>query len=207
MPVLVSPSEKITRAECSCRSNVRGYVWAAMLIASRLPEILFHQFGFNPGVWLTLSQSIVLFGLAIFAAKQHSIEKLAGFIFALAALNFSWLVIVPWLETSSVIQNAYHSLGWSERFLLARTIRTVGAVLMMVTLIGSDISRRELFLTIGNWRVPVRLRQVLPIRISWGCFTAVLLFISSVVLSSYLFLTLRPHTQFMRDSLLHQSVS
>jgi len=121
-----------------------------------MPEIVCHEFGIHLGIWLSLGELLALVGLALLAAKQHSIKNLVGFILALAALKLGWDVLVPWIEASSVFHSITSSLDWSSRFFLARAIRVVGALLMLVTLIDSGIGRRELFLTVGNWRAPVQ---------------------------------------------------
>lgn len=164
-----------------------------MLIGSRLPEILCSQFGLVDQAWLPLSQTIVLLGLAMAAAKLRPVKNLAGFILAIAALKFSWDVVVPWLEASSVGHSTAQHLSWGGRFFLSRAIRTLGAVFMIFTLIGSGIGRRDLFLAVGNWGAPVQPDGFLFRRaISWTRLTVVLLLIFGVVLPAFLFLTLMP---------------
>jgi membrane protease YdiL (CAAX protease family) len=165
-----------------------------VLIGSRLPEILCSQFGLVAGIWLPLSQTIILLGLAVVAAKLRPIKNLAGFILAIAALKFSWDVVAPWIEASSVVQAVAQHLNWGGRFFLSRAIRTNGAVLMIITLFGSGIGRRDLFLAVGNWRAPVQ-REGFVFRrtISWTRLTMVLLLIFGVVLPLFLFITLLPN--------------
>jgi membrane protease YdiL (CAAX protease family) len=199
MPTLAPSSlEKITRCPPPQTWNGRGYAWSAVIIASRLPEIICHDFGFNAEVWISpLSQTIILFGLAILAAKLCPIKNLPGFILAIAALTLGWRVVVPWIETSTVFHSASHNLSWGGRFFLLRAIRTTGAAFMIVTLIGSGIGRRELFLKLGNWHAPVQPEPFLRFRrpIPWTRFAVTLLLIFGVLLSVYLYLTLHPQIE------------
>ena len=114
--------------------------------------------------------------------------------FAIAALKFGWHIAVPWIEASSVYQSFTSSLDWSRRFFLARAIRLIGALLMIVTLIGSGIGRRELFLMVGNWRAPVQPEPFLRFRrpVPWTRFAVALLLIFGVVLPLFLYFTLHP---------------
>jgi membrane protease YdiL (CAAX protease family) len=195
MPIIAtSPPEKITRGVPAPTWNGRGYAWSAVLIGSRLPEIVCRHFDINAEMWLPLSQTIILLGLAIVAAQIRPIKNLAGFILAIAALKFGWDVVAPWLAASSVVHSASRSLGWGGRFFLSRAVCTGGALLMIFTLIGSGIGRRELFLGVGNWRAPVQPEPFLCFRrpVSWTRFAVILFLIFGVVLPLFLFFTLHP---------------
>jgi membrane protease YdiL (CAAX protease family) len=159
-----------------------------------LPEIICRQLGVNAEMWLPLSQTIILLGLAVVVAKLCPIKNLAGFILAIAALKFGWDFAVPCFESSNIVHFASQYLDWAGRFFLARAIRTVGALLMVFTLIGSGIGRRELFLHVGNWRAPVQPEPFLRFRrsIPWTRFAVTLLLIFGVILPVYLLFTLHP---------------
>lgn len=166
-----------------------------MIIGSRLPEIICLQFGFNVELWVSpLAQTLILLGLAIVAAKQCPITNLTGFILAIAALTFGWRVAVPWIESLSFFHSVSHHLSWGGRFFLLRAIRTTGALLLIVTLVGSGIGRRELFLRFGNWRAPVQSEPFLWFQrpIPWTRFAVTLLLIFGVLLPAYLYSTLHP---------------
>lgn len=192
--VALSSPEKITRSAPPRIWNGREYAWGAVLIGSGLPEIACRYFGIDAGMWVGIGQASILLGLAIIAAKLCPIKNLAGFILAIAALSFGWRVAVPWIEASGVFHSATQYLNWGGQFFLSRAIRTVGALLLIVTLIGSGIGRRELFLRVGNWRAPVQPEPFLRFRrsIPWTRFMAVLLVIFGIVLPVFLFFTLHP---------------
>ena len=195
--VAISPAKRITRSAPSHSWNGRGYAWTAVFIGSGLPEIVCREVAISAGTWLILSQTIVLLGLAIIAVKLRPIGNPAGFILAIAAMQFAWHVAVPWIEASNVAHFASQYLNWSGRFFLSRAIRTVGAVFMIFTLIGSGTNRDELFLRIGNWRSPVKAEPFLRFRrpISWSRFALALLLIFGVLLPVYLYSTLHPRIQ------------
>jgi membrane protease YdiL (CAAX protease family) len=194
MPVLAALPEKIVRNPPPPSWSGRGYVWAATFLGSGFLEIVAHQFGLRAGIWLPLAETACLLALAMVAAKVCPIKNLAGFILAIAAMNFGWLVVVPWLEASGSIQAISNHLGWGGRFFLGRAIRTAGAFLMIFTLAGSRIGPRELFLRVGNWRAPVQTESFLHFRrpVPWGLFAAFLSLLFAVASALFLFFTLRP---------------
>jgi membrane protease YdiL (CAAX protease family) len=199
--IVISTPLRIRGNASLSRWDGRGYAWGAVLIGSELPEILSRAFGISAGTWLPLSQTIILLGLAFTAATLRSIKNLAGFIFAIATLQFAWQIAVPWIEASNFAHLASQHLNWSGRFFLARAIRTVGAVFMTLTLIGSGLNRDELFLRIGNWRAPVETKPLLRFRrpIPWTRFAVTLLLIFGMVLPFYLYLTLHPRVQSVQE--------
>ena len=202
MPPLATP---ITRSAPLRIWNVHGYAWTAVIIGSRLPEIIGLQFGFNVERWVSpLSQTIILLCWAIVTAKLCPTKDLAGFILAIAALTFGWRVVVPWIEASSVFHAASHHLSWGGYFFLLRAIRTIGVLFLIVTLIGSGIGRHELFLRFGNWHAPVRSEPFLrfPRSINWTRFAVTLLLIFGVLLPAYLYWTLHPQIEPMNRLLL-----
>jgi membrane protease YdiL (CAAX protease family) len=162
-----------------------------------LPEVACRQFGIRLGIWLPLGELVVLLGLALLAAQQRLIRNLVGFISAVAALKLGWDVVVPWIEASSGFHSVTSSLDWSSRFFLARAIRVIGALFMIVTLIGSGLGRRELFLRLGNGRAPVQPEPFFRLQppISWIRFAIVLLLVFGIVLPLFLFFTLHPEIE------------
>ncbi|MEY2480226.1 MAG: protease family protein [Verrucomicrobiota bacterium] len=196
MPILIAaPAAQIIVTRPRPRFQGQGYAWAAVLIGSRLPEIACHELGISGGMWVPLGQTAVLVLLAIIAARLCPIKNLASFILAVAALSFCWLFAGPWLNATSVVRSASHSLGLGGQLFLSRAVLVTGAVLMLCTLIGSGIGRRELFLRAGNWWAPAQPEPYLFLRrpVPWARFAAILLLIYGVALPLYLFFTLHPH--------------
>ena len=176
-------------------------LWTAVLVASRLPEIVCRGFDIKAGVWIApFYETLFLVGLAIIAAQLHKNKNLAGFILATAALTFSWRIIVPSIESSLVFVSASDHLSWGAQFFVLRAIRIVGALCLIATLAGSGIGRRELFLYPGNWQAPVKSDIVFRFRkpMSWTRFSLTLLVIFSLLLPPYLVWALDPQVDFIR---------
>ena len=202
MPTIASASpEGIVQSVHSQTWIGRGFLWGAVFVASRLPEIICRELGVTAGAWVSpLYETFFLIGLAIVAGRVCPKKNLAGFIFAMAALTFSWRVVVPWIEASPSFVAASRHLSWGAQFFVLRAIRTVGALCLIATLIGSTIGRDELFLRLGNWRVPVHLEPFFRFQrpISWARFSLMLLLIFGLLLPPYLYWTLDPRTDYVR---------
>ena len=206
MPTLLSASPEHIAQSAHSRTWIgRGFLWSAVFVASRLPEIICRELGFSAGVWVSpLYETILLISLAIGAARLCRNKNLAGFILATAALTFSWRAVVPWIEASPAFVLASQHLSWGAHFFTLRAIRTIGALFLIATLIGSGIGRRELFLRLGNWRAPVQPEPFFRLRhpISWTRFSLTLLLIFGVLLPPYLYWTLAPQGEHIHRLLL-----
>ena len=173
----------------------RAFLWCAVFIASRLPEVLCRELGFTTCGWISpLYETFVLISLALVATKLCPSKHFAGFILATAALTYSWRVVVPWIESSVAFVSLLHNLSWGAQFFVLRLTRTVGAVCLLFTLLGSGISRSDLFLQTGNLKAPVKSEPFWRIRrpISWARFSLTLLLIFCALLAPYLYWTLDP---------------
>ncbi len=173
---------------------MRGCAWAAVLIGAGLSKILCSQFGLRPGAWLPLTETALLGLMAIFVARRYPTKNCAGFILAIAASEFAWLIAVPRIEAATFIRSVSEHLGWGGQFFLSRVIRTVGAILMGLTLLGSGTTRRELFLCVGDWRTPVQPEPFLSFswRISWARFGVLLILAFGILLTIFYFWTSHP---------------
>jgi membrane protease YdiL (CAAX protease family) len=166
-----------------------------------LPEIVSRELGNQAGLWVgPLYEALFLISLAIIAAGLCANKNLAGFILAIAALTFSWRIVVPWMESTPVFISASTHVSWGAHFFVLRAIRTVGAICVIATLAGSGITRRELFLCVGNWQAPVQSDIFFRVRrpMTWTRFSLTLLLIFSLLLPPYLFWTLDPRVDYVR---------
>ena len=195
----VCVAENVTERPQTEAWKSRACVWGAIFVASRLPEIICRELGFNADVWVSpFWETVVLLGLAILAAKVcPTNQNLPGFIVATIALTFSWRVVVPWIESSPFFVSFVNHASWGARFFLLRAIRVVGVIFLIGTLMGSGIGRRELFLQFGNWRSPVQAEPFfpLPVMMPWGRFAVRLLLIFAILLPVYLYLTVDIHIE------------
>ena len=164
-----------------------------MLVASELPEILLRLRG-NPPLWLPLAQIGVLMLAAIAVAFSPKTQSLAGFLLALAALLLGWSVLTPALAFSGTVAHFAQHLDWGERLFLSRLLPVSGAIVMLITLVRSGLTRRDLFLYRGDLDAPAQPEPILWFRrpIPWTRFGAQLLIIFGVLLPVFLFFTVHP---------------
>jgi len=111
---------------------------------------------------------------------------------------------VPWIESSLVFAAASDQLSWGAHFFVLRSIRTIGALSLILTLVGSGIGPQQLYLRFGNWKAPVKSDPLFRVRrsISWTRLSLTLLLIFSVLLPPYLYWTLDPRVDYVSRLLL-----
>src|SRR4029077_6396426 len=125
------PSPATTRT----RSG-RLYVWAAVIIGSRFPEVICRQFGWDGGLWVSpLSETLVVLGLAIVVNKLCSEKDLIGFVLVIAVLSFSWGVVVPWIDSPEIFQVTSRKMDWGAGFFFLRAIRAIGVLFLLPVLV------------------------------------------------------------------------
>ena len=171
----------------------RILAWAAV-IGSTLPEIFWRESGHELSVWfITIESGCILLG-ALAAIWVPSLRVIARFLVAVAILNFAWGFISPIFSNLPAIRAATDDMSWSTRFLLSRTITLSGAVLVSLTLIGSGLTRRDLFLCVGD---PAADAQSISFRggrkpVSWAWLGPAVILLFALVLMPQLYLTLHP---------------
>jgi len=165
-----------------------------MFIASSLPDIICRQFSVDPPEWLPFAQIGALLLLVIVCAFSPNWRGLSGFILALAALRLGWSVIMPAFAWSDTLSNWSQRMNWGERQFLGRVLALSGAAIISLTLIGSGLTRRDLFLRSGDLAAPAQPEPILPVRrpIPWTQFGPILLIVFGVVLPLFLYFSLRP---------------
>jgi membrane protease YdiL (CAAX protease family) len=165
-----------------------------MFIASSLLDIIFRQFSVDPPAWLPFAEISALLLMAIACALSPKWRGLAGFILALAALRLGWSVVLPSFAWSDTLSNWSQKLNWGERQFLGRVLALSGAGIMAITLLGSGLTRRDLFLRWGDPSAPAQPEPLLLLRrpIRWTLFGPILLIIFGVVLPLFLYFSLRP---------------
>ncbi|HKP93226.1 MAG TPA: CPBP family intramembrane glutamic endopeptidase [Chthoniobacterales bacterium] len=172
----------------------RVMAWGAVL-ASSVPEIVWQETGHRLSFSVTVIESIVitLAGLAVLASPR--LRGLTRFLLAIAALNLAWGVIAPALAGIEPVRTWSDHTSWGPRLFIGRTFTLSGVVLGVLTLIGSGITRRDLFLRKGDLAAPAQPIPFLGIRrpISWIWFGPALIVVFAVVLSPFLYLTVHPN--------------
>jgi membrane protease YdiL (CAAX protease family) len=165
----------------------RLIAWAAV-IGTTLPEIIWQESGHQVSRWFTLIESLPVLGAALLAIWIPSVRRLTRFLVAVALLNLAWSCISPALAALPSVLAVTDNASWGARLFLARTFTLSGAILVSLTLIGSGITRRDLFLCKGN---PAASAQ--PFGVSWMWLGPAFMLVFGLVLSGYLYLTVHPN--------------
>jgi membrane protease YdiL (CAAX protease family) len=110
-------------------------------------------------------------------------------------LNFAWGYLSPALAGSAPVLAVTDHVSWGARLFLARSCTLSGVILVSFTLIGSGITRRDLFLCKGNPAAPAQPIRFLGMRkpVPWTLLGPAFIVLFAVVLAPYLYLTVHPN--------------
>lgn len=172
---------------------VRIIAWGAVIV-STVPEIIWQELGHRISFWFTATESLVLILAAFMVLPVARLRGLVRFLMAVAALNFAWDFLAPALGRTNFVHSLSQDASWGARLLVARIPTLCGILLLGFTLIGSRITRRDLFLSRGDPSAPaqpipfVGLRKPIP----WTVFGPALLVVFGVALPLFLYFTVYP---------------
>jgi membrane protease YdiL (CAAX protease family) len=171
----------------------RLIAWSAV-IASTVPEIIWQESGHRMSFWFTGTESLLLVLTALAVLRFSRLRQMARFIFALAALNFGWDFLAPALGRTSFFHSLSENASWGAQLFIARVPTLSGILLMGFTLIGSRITRRDLFLSRGNLSAPAQPMPFIGLRkpIPWTVFGPALLVVFGVALPLFLYFMVYP---------------
>src|ERR1700716_723171 len=176
-PATPAPSNSLSRL----------IAWVAV-IGTTLPEIIWQESGHQIGCWFTTIESLLVLVAGLLAIWIPSLRPLTRFLVAVALLNLAWSCISPVLAELPAVRAVTDNASWGARLFLARTFTLTGAILVSLTLIGSGITRRDLFLCKGNPTAPAQ-----PFGVSWMRLGPAFMLVFGLVLSGYLYLTVHPN--------------
>jgi uncharacterized protein len=168
--------------------------WTAV-IGSTLPEIIWRESGHQISFSFIAIESFLLAAAGLAMAASPRLRDLTRFFLAVAALNFAWDFVVPALAQTNFVRALSDNANWGARMFIARTLTLSGAVLGCLTLIGSGLTRRDLYLRWGNFAAPAEPIRFLGLRkpVPWTWFGPALLLVFAVVLCPFLYATLHPN--------------
>lgn len=172
----------------------RLVAWAAV-IGSALPEIIWQESGHRISFWFTATESLLIIAAALALLPFPHRRVLVRFLLAVAALNFAWGVVSPALASTNYIRTLSGNANWGARLFIGRMLTLSGVILAGLTLIGSGITRRDLFLCRGDLAAPAQPIPFLGLRkpIPWTWFGPALLVVFALALSPFLYLTVHPN--------------
>ena len=172
----------------------RLVAWSAVILGGALPFILWG----SPEHWalllpLTQAAGLALAGFAVLLSAR--LRGLSRYLFALAALRLGWCVITPWLSKTPALKDWSDKADWGAAFLVARSLPLAGAILISMTLIGTGLTRANLFLRPGNLSAPTGPLPIPGFRkpMPWTRFGPLLLVIFAIVLPLFYCFTARPN--------------
>jgi membrane protease YdiL (CAAX protease family) len=172
----------------------RLIAWSA-IIGSTLPEIIWQESGHQISCWFTTIESLLILAAALLAIWIPSLRSITRFLVAVALLNMAWSCISPALAALPAVLAVTDNSSWGARLFLSRTFTLLGAILISFTLIGSGITRRDLFLCIGNPAAPAKPIPFLGLRksVPWTWLGPAFILVFALVLAPYLYLTVHPN--------------
>jgi membrane protease YdiL (CAAX protease family) len=173
---------------------MRIVAWAAV-IGSTVPEIIWQETGHQTVFWINATEALCVLAAALAAMWVRALRGLTRFLVAVAILDFTWSYLSPTLANLPAVRAVTDNASWGARLFLSRTFTLSGAVLVSLTLIGSGITRRDLFLCIGNPSAPAQPISFLGLRkgVPWSWIAPGFLVLFAVVLAPYLYLTVHPN--------------
>ena len=172
----------------------RSIAWLAV-VGSTLPEIIWRESGHRVSFPFTAIETLVLVLLAAAVFASPRLRSLTRFVLAVAALDFAWGFVAPFLATTSFVRSLSDDASWGAQLFIARTLTLSGAALAGLTLIGSGITRRDLFLAAGNLAAPAQPIRFLGLRkpVPWTWLGPVLLVVFALALIPFFYFTVRPN--------------
>lgn len=165
----------------------RALAWAAV-IGSTLPDIIWQESGHTMSAGFSGIESACILLAALAAVWVPSLRAIWRFLVAIAILNFTWGYLAPALAALPSVRHVTDNASWGARLFLSRTFTLSGALLVSLTLIGSGITRRDLFLCVGNPAAPAR-----PTRVPWTVVGPAVIVVFAIFLAPYLYLTVHPN--------------
>lgn len=171
----------------------RLIAWSAIII-STVPDIIWRDAGERMSFLFTacVSLPIVLTAFAVRIAPR--LRGLTRFLLAVAILDFSWGYVAPALADTDFIRSLTQGADWGTRLFITRMTTLSGAVLAGLTLIGSGLTRRDLFLRVGDLAAPTQPIGFLGLRkpVTWTWFGPAVILVFSLVLASFLYSSVNP---------------
>jgi hypothetical protein len=141
-------------------TRLKGLAWGAILILT-VPQIIYRLI--EPGVpgepiystWLACVQAVVLTALLLVTWVWPTVKSVGGFVLVTLAICVGVFLIIPFIKETAVWSNWWQQASWGVALVVSTLmVHMVLIALLALTLIGSGIGRRELFLDRGNPNAP-----------------------------------------------------
>lgn len=170
--------------------------WGAVLLASDLDFIASQLIGVHIPTWASLARAAVLVLIALTTWRSGRLPYLHGFVLALAAM-----LVGDWLQWRIEANLDWFQTTARAHRMFARVFLTViPATGMLLTVIGSGLSRRDLFLASGDWGAHTNLPFLHRRR--WSIVAPLLLMVVSTALIVQLWIVSHASRYFSAEVLL-----
>ncbi|HYJ06081.1 MAG TPA: CPBP family intramembrane glutamic endopeptidase [Chthoniobacterales bacterium] len=173
--------------------RARLIAWSAIVFCT-VPDIIWRDAGQRMSLLFTASVALPVVVAAIAVRAFPGLRGLSRFLLAVAALDFSWGYVAPALAGTDFIRSLTNGADWGARLFFTRMTTLSGALLAGLTLIGSGLTRRDLFLCLGDVAAPAQPIGFLGLRkpIPWTWFGPAVILVFSLVLASFLYSSVNP---------------
>lgn len=129
---------------------IRIAVWITMLLASPLVFIVSRLvLKHDPPLWASAARLIAILGLLAFASSRAHVRPLAGYLLAMAALVLGQTAMDA-IEQSRPWTDWTRHAPTHHQILADSGLQLITILLMVLTLMGSGLGARDLYLTMGD---------------------------------------------------------
>lgn len=131
-----------------------GFAWGAMILMSRLPQIVLQELLAVETIfaWTALGVALLLLGLSY---GWRALQPLRGYLLVMAVVMLSTGPLDGLLRNSSLWTSWFNQeRGWRISFLGERLPLLSEAVILSLLLVGVGVKRQELFLAVGKLGAP-----------------------------------------------------
>ena len=151
---------------------------SGVLILSNLPDVIFRTgTGARASPWWVPALALLLLAAMLAVAMVwRPLYELRGYALTLVALAAGYLV-ESLIEQSSVWTSWNRSLSPGASFVLVNSAKVIPVLALALSLVGSRLSRQDLFLVVGNLRA-LFIRVGPRVSISWGWLLPIALLFS-----------------------------
>lgn len=194
------------------RTKLTTLAWGAILIGSMVPAIILRTFvPALPGEsvlpsWMAWTQVVVLTLFWVLTWVWTAVKPLRGLALALLAFYVGAFFLSPLISESAIWSNWVQQAPWGAA-LVASIFRVhlIPVALMALTLIGSGLGRRELFLSRGNPSAPAQPSRLLNIKEPkpWTSVIRQFMLVYFIILVAVVWLTSQPEVSKFSQALIY----
>jgi membrane protease YdiL (CAAX protease family) len=197
----MNTNQSSTRAVEAPRTTLTALAWGVILIGSMAPTIILRLFvpagPAEPIVpsWLVWTQVVALAVLWAVTWVWPTVKPLRGLVLALLAFWVGAVFFTPLVFEREAWSNWVEQASWGVALVATRLgTHLIPVVLMALTLIGSGIGRRELFLVRGNPSAPAQPTRLLGLKESkpWNRVARDFLLVYVIITVIVVWLDVRP---------------